>query len=59
MEKETHYYFKKNRGKVTVGASTSVVLIALWEVVLKGAVHTWCLGTSAWVPAQNDVVFTI
>ena len=23
------------------------------------AVHTWCSGTSAWVPAQNGVVFTL
>ena len=50
--------WKKNRGKVTVCSSTSVLPMALWAVVL-GAVHTRCSGTSAWVPAQNGVVFTL
>ena len=26
---------------------------------VKGAVHTWCSGTSAWVSAQNGVVLAL
>ena len=25
----------------------------------RGAVHTWCLGTSHWVPAQNGLVLAL
>ena len=35
-------------------------IITIKEVVSAiGAVHTWCSGTSTWVPAQNGVVFTL
>ena len=34
-------------------------IITIKEVVSFRTVHTWCSGTSTWVPAQNGVVFTL
>ena len=36
-----------------------VVLFQKCGLLFCGAVHTWCLGTTAWISAQNGVVFTL
>ena len=36
-----------------------VVLFQKCGLSFCGAVHTWCLGTTAWISAQNGVVFTL
>ena len=50
----------RNVRKMFTGAGFTDTLL-IWttlSMVLSGAVHTWCSGTSAWVLAQNGVVFT-